>query len=74
MRPCRSVGAEADGGAFNFSLVFWQVSGLFPEQPLALTYDFFKLFLRSADKFSGASADCLIPVRISTGGSMLSNA
>ena len=54
--------------------MFWQVSGLSPEQPLSPTYDFFKLFLRSADRSSGTSADCLIPVRLSTGGSMLSGA
>ncbi len=38
------------GGDYNFSLVFWQVSCLSPEKPLAPTYDFFKVFLRSADK------------------------
>ena len=60
------------GGDFSFSLVFWQVSGLSPEKPLAPTYNFFKVFLRSADRSSGIAADCLIPVRLSTGGSMLS--
>ncbi len=60
------------GGDFSFSLVFWQVSGLSPEKPLAPTYNFFKVFLRSADRSSGTAADCLIPVRLTTGGSMLS--
>jgi hypothetical protein len=72
VRPCLPVGAGASGGDFSFSLVFWQVSRLGPEQPLAPTYDFFKVFLRSADRSSGTAADCLIPVRLSTGGSMLS--
>jgi hypothetical protein len=74
VRPCLPVGAEADGGDFSFSLVFWQVSGLSPEQPLSPTYNFFKVFLRSADRSSGTSADCFIPIRLSTGGSMLSGA
>jgi hypothetical protein len=74
VRPCLPVGTEADDGDFSFSLVFWYVSGLSPEQPLASTYDFFKLFLRSADRSSGTSADYLIPARLSTGGYMLSGA
>ncbi len=74
VRPYLTVGAEADGGDFSFSLVFLQVSGLSPEQPLAPTYDFFKLFLRSADRSSGTSADSLTPVRLFIGGNMLSGA
>jgi hypothetical protein len=72
VRPCLPVGAGADGADFSFSLVFWQVSGLKPEEPLSLTYDFFKVYLRSADRLTGTVADCLIPIRLSTGGSMLS--
>jgi hypothetical protein len=34
MRPCLPVGHGADGADFSFSLVFWQVSGLSPEEPL----------------------------------------
>ena len=40
VRPCLQVGGGADGGDYNFSLVFWQVSGLSPEKPLAPTYSF----------------------------------
>jgi hypothetical protein len=74
VRPCLPVGAEADGGDFNLCLVFWQVSGLSPAQPLAPNYNFFKVFLLSADRSSGTAADCLIPLRLPTGGSMLSGA
>jgi hypothetical protein len=66
MRSCLPAVAEADVGDFSFSLMFRQVSGLSPEQPLAPTYDFFKVSLRSADRSSGTSADCLIHVRLST--------
>jgi hypothetical protein len=66
VRPCLPVGAEADGGDFSLCLVFWQVSDLSPEQPLAPTYNFFKVFLRSADMSSGTAADCLMPIRLST--------
>ncbi len=66
------MGAGADGEEFSFSMVFWQVSRLFPEQPLAPTYNFFKVYFRSADKSNGTAADCLIPVSLSNGGSMLS--
>ncbi len=52
VRPCLPVGGGADGGDFSFSLVFWQFSGLSPEKPLAPTYNFFKIFLRSADRSS----------------------
>ncbi len=74
VRPCFPAGAEADGGDFSFSLVFWQVSGLSPEQPLAPTYDFYKVFLRNADRSIGTSAVCFIAIHLSTGGSMLSGA
>ena len=73
-RPCLPVGAEADCGDFSFSLLLRQVSGLSPEQPLSPTYNFFKVFLRSADMSSGTSVDCFIPIRLSTRGSMLSGA
>jgi hypothetical protein len=73
VRPCLPVGGgAADGGDYSFSSVFWQVSGLSPEKPLAPTYNFFKVFSRNADKSSGTAADCLSPVRLTTGGSMLS--
>ena len=72
VRPCQPVGTAVYGADFSFSLVFWQVSGLSPETPLAPTYNFFKVFLRSADRTAGTAADCLIPVRLCTGGSMLS--
>ncbi len=57
MRPCLPVGTEADGGDFSFTLVFWKVLGLSHEQPLSQTYNFFKVFLRSADRSNGTSAD-----------------
>ena len=72
VRPCLPVGVDAYGADFSFSLVFWQVSGLSPEQPISPTYDFFKVYLRSADRLSGTTTDCHIPIRLSTGGSMLS--
>ena len=72
VRPCLPVGPAVYGADFRFSLVFWQVSGLGPEQPISPTYDFFKAYLRSADRLSGTTTDCHIPIRLSTGGSMLS--
>jgi hypothetical protein len=72
VRPCLPVGAAADGADFSFSLVFWQVSGLGPEEPISPTYDFFKVYLRSADRSTGTAADCQVPIRLTTGGSMLS--
>ncbi len=73
VRPCLPVGTAVYGADFSFSLVFWQVSGLSPETPLAPTYNFFKVFLRSADKSPGGStADFNVPVRLSSGGSMMS--
>jgi len=72
VRPCLSVGGTVYGEDYSFSLVFWQISGLGPEKPLAPTYNAFKLFLRSADRLSGTVDNCQIPVRFTTGGSMLS--
>jgi hypothetical protein len=72
VRPCLPVGPAVYGADFSFSLVFWQVSGLSPEKPLSPTYNFFKLFLRSADIFIGSIADFIVPVRLSSGGSMMS--
>jgi hypothetical protein len=74
VRPCLPVGPGAHGGDFSFSAVFWQVSRLSPEQPIFPTYDFFKVYLRSTDSSSGKAVSCLIPVRLSTGGSMFSGA
>ena len=71
VRPCLPVGGGADGGDFSFYLVFWQVSGLSPKKHLAPTYNFFKVFLRSDKRSSGTAAYCQIPVRLTTGGSML---
>ncbi len=71
VRPCLPVGTGAYGADFSFSLLFWQVSGLSPEQPLTPTYDFFKAYLRSADRSSGTPADGHIPNRLTTGGYML---
>ena len=53
VRPCLPVGGGANGGDYSFSLVFWQVSGLSHEKPLAPNYNFFKIFLCSADMSSG---------------------
>ena len=72
--PCFTVGPGAHGGDFSFSLVLWQVPRLSPEQLFSPTYSFFNLYLRSADRSSGTAANCLIPVRLSTGGSKLSGA
>jgi hypothetical protein len=72
IRPCLPVGGGASGGGYTFSLVFWQVSSLSLEKPLAPTYNYFKVCLRNADRSSGTAVDCLILVRLSTGGSMLS--
>ncbi len=51
--PCLPVGPAVYGADFSFSLVFWQVSGLSPEKPLSPTYNFFKVFLRIADRSIG---------------------
>ena len=72
VRPCLPVGPAVYGSDFSFSLVLWQVSGLSPEKPLSPTYNFFKVFLRSADRCIGSMADFIVPVRISSGGSMMS--
>jgi hypothetical protein len=48
MRPCLPFGPAVYGADLRFCLVFWQVSGLSPEQPLSPTYDYFKVYLRSA--------------------------
>jgi len=74
VRRCLPVGGGTNGGDFSFSIVFGQVSRLSSKQPIALSYDFFKVFLRSADRSSEIAANCLIPIRLSTGGSMLSGA
>jgi hypothetical protein len=68
VRPCLPVGVDAYGAYFSFSLMFWQDSGLSPEQPISPTYDFFKAYLRSAHRLSGTSADCYLPIGLSTGG------
>ncbi len=72
VRPCLPAGPTVYGADFSFSLVFWQVSGLSPEQPLSPTCDFFKVFLRSADRSSGTPADNHIPLRLTKGEFMLS--
>ena len=60
-------------GQLFLSLVFWQVSGLSPEKSVSPTYNFFKVFLRSADRAAGGTtADFNVPVRLSSGGSMMS--
>ena len=71
--PCLLVGGGASGGDCSLSFVFWQVSGLSLEKPLAPTYKFLKVRIRSVDMSSGTATDYLIPVRLSTRGSMLSN-
>jgi hypothetical protein len=73
VRPCLPVGTGAYGADFSFSLVFWQVSGISPEQPISPTYDFFEAYLRSADRLSGTPAESCIPISLTTGGSMLSS-
>ncbi len=72
VRPCLPVGPAVYGSDFSFSLVLGQVSGLSPEKPLSPTYSFFMVFLRSADRYSGSTADFSMPVRLSSGGSMMS--
>ncbi len=72
VRPCLPVGPTVYGADFSLSLVFWQVSGLSPEKPLSPTSKVFKLFLRIADRSSGSTADFTVPVRLSSGGSMMS--
>jgi hypothetical protein len=72
VRPCLPVGPNVYGSDFSFSLVFWQVSGLSPEKPLSPTYNFFKVFIRSSDRSIGSTSDFSVPVRLSSGGSMMS--
>ena len=72
VHPCLPVGPAVHGADFSFSLVFWQVSGLSPEKPLTPTYNFFELFLWSADRSAGSTADFTVPDRLSSGGSMMS--
>ncbi len=74
VRPCLLVGPAVYGDDLRFSLVSWQVSGLSPEQPLSPTYDYFKVYLRSANRLSGTTADCHILIHLTTGVSMLSGA
>jgi hypothetical protein len=71
VRPCPPVGPAVYGSDFSFSHVFGQVSGLSPEKPLSPTYNFFKVFLRSVDRSIGSTADFIVPVRLSFGGSMM---
>ena len=69
--PCQQPnGASIFGEEFSFSLVFWEVPAPKPEVPISPYYDFFKLYLSSADRSSGTVDDCLIPVGLSTNGSM----
>ncbi len=68
--PCRRPAVY--GSDFSFSLIFWQVSGLSPEKPLSPTYNFHKVFLRSADRFSRSTTDFLVTARLSSSGSMMS--
>ena len=70
--PCLPVGLAVYGSDLLFSLVLWQVSGLSPEKPLSPTYNFFKVFLRSADRSARSTADFTVPVRLTSGGSMMS--
>ncbi len=74
VRPCLPVGPAVYGADFRFNLVFWQFSGLSPEQPLSPTYDYFKFYLRSPDRLSGTTVDCHILIRLTTGEFMLSGA
>jgi hypothetical protein len=67
VRPCLPVGPAVSGADFRLSMVFWQVSGLSPEQPLRPTYDYFKVYLPGAGRSSGTLADCHIPIRLTTG-------
>ena len=72
VRPCLPVGPAVDGVGFSFSLVFSQVSGLSPENPLSPTYNFYKVFLRSADRSAGSTANFTVPACLSSGRSMMS--
>ncbi len=72
VRSCLPVGPAVYGSDFSFSLGFWRVPGLSPEKPLSPTYNFLKVFLRSADRSAGSTADFTVPVRLSSGGSMMS--
>jgi hypothetical protein len=74
VRPCLPVGAGANGRDYSFSVVFCQVSRLSPEESISPTYNFFKVYLRRADRSSGTVADCNISLCLTTGGSMLSGA
>ena len=70
VRPCLPVGPGAEGADFSFSLVIWQVSGLGPKEHLSPTYEVFKVYLRIAHRSIGTAADCQIPIRLFTCGSM----
>ena len=45
VRPCLLEDSGAAGADFSFSHVFWQVSGLSPEDPISPTYGVFKVYL-----------------------------
>jgi len=72
VRPCLPVGPNASGADFSFSRVFWQVSGLSPEETISPTYDVFKVYLRSAERSTGTAADCHIPLSLTTERSIFS--
>jgi hypothetical protein len=62
-------GTTAFGVDFSFSLVFWELPHPAPSRSVS-TFDFFKVFLRSMDRTSGTVADAIIPLKLSTNGSM----
>ena len=61
--PCSE---NSFGTDFRFMLVFWTYPR--PENPLA--HDYYRIFLVSATRISGTTANCLVPILINTNGSM----
>ena len=60
VHPCLPVGNAVY--VFSFFLVLWQVSGLSRKKPIAPTYNFFKVYLRSAIRSAGGNtADLTVP-------------
>jgi hypothetical protein len=69
-RPClQPNSATVWGYDYSFGLVFWELEHKLPRTP-TVTFDFYKVFLRSVDRSQGTAADCRIPVSMTTHGSM----
>jgi hypothetical protein len=68
-------GVSVHGANFSFSLVFWEVKSVDPERPIPAFYDFYKVWVSSRDRQlqgGGTPAECEVPIRMSTSGSMSS--